>query len=188
MGARKLDEEGLDGRALAALADVLRVRRGSKVATEIIGDADIAQGEEATVRVAGTTEAPARKPRRKLKLVGKDGQVVREVDDVALVGALAVRAEIETARADGVTSVGLCQRCEKVPVVKPKRGYLPKYCPACKRDVERDQARTYQAQRPEKRREQRRASRSKNIEKDRARIRAYRARKRAEREAAQKAS
>jgi len=212
------DDEGLDGRVLAGCADVLRVRRGSKVAADIIGDVDVALGAEATVPVRGIESAPERKPRRKLKLVRADGTVAREVNDVTLVGALAVRAEIETARADGPQVVLRCARCE-APIIRNKVGNTPRWCPACRRIVRRERRTAWAKANPEKARACVLASHSKNRDRYRDRLakqnakrdkakmaeaarayyaankeacqaknRAYRARKKAEREAAKKAA
>ncbi len=169
-------DDGVDGRVLAGnVVDKLRVRRDSRPATDILGDAKVAPGESAVVVVNGFDGGAARKPRRKLKLVGKDGAVTREVDDVALLGALAVRAEIETAKTDGRRRVGMCQRCEAVPVVQMGRAQMPKWCKACKVVVKREQMRASRAANPKKEREQARARRAANPEKYREVLCAFRA-------------
>ena len=73
-------DEGADGRELlAAAADTLRVRRGSKAALEILGSTDVPEGEEALVVVAPMAAA-AGKRKRRAPVAGPAVEVVQAVE------------------------------------------------------------------------------------------------------------
>jgi hypothetical protein len=75
----------------------------------------------------------ARESRRKIKVVDRDGKVVREIDDVALSLKIHERAGIEFSVQDGKRPKRVaCESCRRV-FAAPTTGKIPKQCVRCRR-------------------------------------------------------
>ena len=143
-------------------------------------------GAVAPVLRDGAAKAKA----RRVKIVGKDGKVVRvgtlaEVQE-GLLAAKKIELEVE----DGVRPKEILCACGAVRKV-PKKGVLPKQCRKCQKseadrkyraanlEKAREADRKYRAANPEKKREADRKYRAANLEKEREADRKYRDAKKA---------